>query len=93
MAFLLENTTLSPIDLNINTEAFKWHTRMAEVFIESADMVTQRTQQYQDALAHKKERFLEEQQAEEAAARAGLAAKKEQCALWEANYQSTKASR
>lgn len=39
------------------------------------------------------ERFLEEQQAEEAAARAGLAAKKEQCALWEANYQSTKASR
>lgn len=39
------------------------------------------------------ERFLEEQQAEEAAAREGLAAKKEQCALWEANYQSTKASR
>ena len=39
------------------------------------------------------ERFLEEQQAEEAAARAGLAAKKEQCALWEANYQATKASR
>jgi len=39
------------------------------------------------------ERFLEEQQAEEAAARAGLAAKKEQCALWEANYQSTKESR
>jgi len=39
------------------------------------------------------ERFLEEQQAEEVAARAGLAAKKEQCALWEANYQATKASR
>merc|ERR1712170_332038 len=33
------------------------------------------------------------EQAESAAARAGLAAKKEQCALWEANYQSTKASR
>ena len=39
------------------------------------------------------ERFLEEQQAEEVAARAGLAAKREQCALWEANYQATKASR
>jgi len=53
---------------------------------------TSNLEQAQSKLASQ-ERFLEEQQAEEAAARAGLAAKKEQCALWEANYQSTKASR
>lgn len=39
------------------------------------------------------ERFLEEQRAEAEAAREGLAAKKEQCALWEANYQTTKEAR
>jgi len=32
------------------------------------------------------ERFLDEQRAEAEAAREGLAAKKEQCTLWEASY-------
>jgi len=53
---------------------------------------TSNLEQAQSKLASQ-ERFLEEQQAEEVAAREGLKAKKEQCALWEANYQSTKASR
>ena len=64
----------------------------AEMLSNAHATATSNLEQAESKLASQ-ERFLEEQQAEEAAARAGLAAKKEQCALWEANYQATKASR
>ena len=59
-----------------------------------AALATTRSNREQDeSKLVSQERFLEEQQAEEEAAREGLAAKQEQCQLWAANYATTKESR
>lgn len=65
MTSLLEQRTfvssmMTPRDLRTNADAFTWHQRMPEIFAENAEIINQRTNQYKEALNHKKERFLEE---------------------------------
>ena len=50
LAFLLEYTSLSPLEMLCNTNAFAWHERMHEVLVEHRAIVAEKQTQFQDAM-------------------------------------------
>ncbi|KAM6178382.1 dynein axonemal heavy chain 7 [Rhynchocyon petersi] len=60
LAFLTECATFSPADIRLNNNVFQWYGRMGEIFEEHRKIVKEKTEQYQEGLKLRCERFLEE---------------------------------
>ncbi|XP_044525004.1 dynein axonemal heavy chain 7 [Gracilinanus agilis] len=60
LAFLIECTNFSPADIRLNNNVFQWYGRMGEIFEEHRKIVKDKTEQYQDGLKLRCERFVEE---------------------------------
>ncbi|XP_073402803.1 dynein axonemal heavy chain 7 [Dendrobates tinctorius] len=60
LLFLVDYVTLSPSDIRLNNSTFQWHGRMGEVFEEHRKIIRDKTEQYQDGLKLRCERFIEE---------------------------------
>ncbi|ELK27728.1 Dynein heavy chain 7, axonemal [Myotis davidii] len=60
LAFLIECTTFSPADIRLNNNAFQWYGRMEEIFDEHRRIIAEKTEQYQDGLKLRCQRFVEE---------------------------------
>ncbi|XP_055967922.1 dynein axonemal heavy chain 7 [Sorex fumeus] len=60
LAFLIECATFSPADLRLNNNVFQWYGRMDEIFDEHRKIIKEKTEQYQEGLKLRCERFQEE---------------------------------
>ncbi|XP_006878990.1 PREDICTED: dynein heavy chain 7, axonemal [Elephantulus edwardii] len=60
LAFLIECATFSPADIRLNNNVFQWYARMGEIFEEHRKIVKEKTEQYQEGLKLRCERFQEE---------------------------------
>ncbi|XP_043929631.1 dynein axonemal heavy chain 7 [Protopterus annectens] len=60
LAFLVDYATFSPADIRLNSSTFQWYTRMPEIFEEHRTIVKEKTEQYQEGLKLRCERFIEE---------------------------------
>ncbi|XP_046303228.1 dynein axonemal heavy chain 7 isoform X2 [Marmota monax] len=60
LAFLIECANFSPADIRLNNNVFQWYGRMGEVFDEHRKIIKEKTEQYQDGLKLRCERFVEE---------------------------------
>ncbi|XP_075385072.1 dynein axonemal heavy chain 7 [Tenrec ecaudatus] len=60
LAFLIECANFSPADIRLNNNVFQWYGRMGEIFEEHRKIVKEKTEQYQEGLKLRCERFLEE---------------------------------
>uniref|UniRef100_A0A452V4Q1 Dynein axonemal heavy chain 7 n=1 Tax=Ursus maritimus TaxID=29073 RepID=A0A452V4Q1_URSMA len=60
LAFLIECTNFSPADIRLNNNVFQWYGRMDEIFDEHRKIIKDKTEQYQDGLKLRCERFVEE---------------------------------
>ncbi|XP_039700233.1 dynein axonemal heavy chain 7 [Pteropus medius] len=60
LAFLIECANFSPADIRLNNNVFQWYGRMEEIFEEHRKIIKEKTEQYQDGLKLRCERFLEE---------------------------------
>ncbi|XP_069839698.1 dynein axonemal heavy chain 7 isoform X1 [Dendropsophus ebraccatus] len=60
LLFLVDYVTLSPADIRLNNSTFQWHGRMGEVFEEHRKIIREKTEQYQEGLKLRCERFIEE---------------------------------
>ncbi|XP_074071541.1 dynein axonemal heavy chain 7 isoform X2 [Macrotis lagotis] len=60
LAFLIECANFSPADIRLNNNVFQWYGRMGEIFDEHRKIVKEKTEQYQDGLKLRCERFIEE---------------------------------
>uniref|UniRef100_A0A5F8HGG2 Dynein axonemal heavy chain 7 n=1 Tax=Monodelphis domestica TaxID=13616 RepID=A0A5F8HGG2_MONDO len=60
LSFLIECTNFSPADIRLNNNVFQWYGRMGEIFEEHRKIVQDKTEQYQDGLKLRCERFVEE---------------------------------
>ncbi|XP_069052852.1 dynein axonemal heavy chain 7 isoform X2 [Lepisosteus oculatus] len=60
LSFLVDYATFSPVEMRLNSSTFQWHSRMPEVFEEHQQIVKEKTEQYQDGLKLRCERFVEE---------------------------------
>lgn len=50
LCFLMDFVTLSPLDLEFNTETIQWFRRMPSIFMEHQRIITEKTEQYQNGL-------------------------------------------
>ncbi|TKC51361.1 hypothetical protein EI555_000034, partial [Monodon monoceros] len=62
LAFLIECTNFSPADIRLNNNVFQWYGRMDEIFDEHRKIIKEKTEQYQEGLKLRCERFVEELQ-------------------------------
>ncbi|XP_024589402.1 dynein heavy chain 7, axonemal [Neophocaena asiaeorientalis asiaeorientalis] len=62
LAFLIECTNFSPADIRLNNNLFQWYGRMDEIFDEHRKIIKEKTEQYQEGLKLRCERFVEELQ-------------------------------
>uniref|UniRef100_A0ABI7Y3R0 EF-hand domain-containing protein n=1 Tax=Felis catus TaxID=9685 RepID=A0ABI7Y3R0_FELCA len=60
LAFLIECTNFSPADIRLNNNVFQWYGRMDEIFDEHRKIIKEKTEQYQEGLKLRCERFVEE---------------------------------
>ncbi|XP_048664162.1 dynein axonemal heavy chain 7 isoform X2 [Marmota marmota marmota] len=60
LAFLIECANFSPADIRLNNNVFQWYGRMGEIFDEHRKIIKEKTEQYQDGLKLRCERFVEE---------------------------------
>ncbi|XP_058156420.1 dynein axonemal heavy chain 7 [Dasypus novemcinctus] len=60
LAFLIECANFSPADIRLNNNVFQWYGRMGEIFEEHRKIVKEKTEQYQEGLKLRCERFVEE---------------------------------
>ncbi|NP_001355646.1 dynein, axonemal, heavy chain 7B isoform X1 [Mus musculus] len=60
LAFLIECVNFSPADIRLNNSVFQWYGRMGEIFDEHRKIIKDKTEQYQEALKFRCERFVEE---------------------------------
>uniref|UniRef100_A0A8C5QX10 Dynein axonemal heavy chain 7 n=1 Tax=Leptobrachium leishanense TaxID=445787 RepID=A0A8C5QX10_9ANUR len=60
LIFLVDYSIFSPADIRLNNSTFLWHDRMGEIFEEHRSIVKEKTEQYQDGLKLRCERFIEE---------------------------------
>ncbi|XP_037706594.1 dynein heavy chain 7, axonemal isoform X3 [Choloepus didactylus] len=60
LAFLIECANFSPADIRLNNNVFQWYGRMGEIFEEHRKIVKDKTEQYQEGLKLRCERFVEE---------------------------------
>uniref|UniRef100_G3NCJ3 Dynein axonemal heavy chain 7 n=1 Tax=Gasterosteus aculeatus aculeatus TaxID=481459 RepID=G3NCJ3_GASAC len=57
---LMDVTTLSPLDEELNNKAFHWLNRMPSIFKEHQQIITETAEQYQSGLKLRRDRFVEE---------------------------------
>ncbi|GAB1284962.1 Dynein, axonemal, heavy chain 7C [Apodemus speciosus] len=60
LAFLIECVNFSPADIRLNNSVFQWYGRMGEIFDEHRKIIKDKTEQYQEGLKLRCERFVEE---------------------------------
>ncbi|XP_060137433.1 dynein axonemal heavy chain 7 isoform X1 [Zootoca vivipara] len=60
LAFLIECTNFSPVDIRLNNSVFQWYGRMGEIFEEHRKIIKEKTEQFQEGLKMRCERFVEE---------------------------------
>ncbi|XP_012497096.1 PREDICTED: dynein heavy chain 7, axonemal [Propithecus coquereli] len=60
LAFLIECANFSPADIRLNNNVFQWYGRMEEIFEEHRKIIKEKTEQYQEGLKLRCERFVEE---------------------------------
>ncbi|KAM7316207.1 hypothetical protein ACRRTK_024887 [Alexandromys fortis] len=60
LAFLIECVNFSPADIRLNNSVFQWYARMGEIFDEHRKIIKDKTEQYQEGLKLRCERFVEE---------------------------------
>ncbi|XP_072468815.1 dynein axonemal heavy chain 7 isoform X2 [Notamacropus eugenii] len=60
LGFLIECANFSPADIRLNNNVFQWYGRMGEIFEEHRKIIKDKTEQYQDGLKLRCERFVEE---------------------------------
>nr|XP_012632402.1 dynein heavy chain 7, axonemal isoform X3 [Microcebus murinus] len=60
LAFLIECANFSPADIRLNNNVFQWYARMEEIFEEHRKIIKDKTEQYQEGLKLRCERFVEE---------------------------------
>ncbi|XP_041374659.1 dynein heavy chain 7, axonemal-like isoform X2 [Gigantopelta aegis] len=60
LAFLSDYAQFNPAEIRLNAQVFTWHTRMPAVFEEHVLIVSEKTNQYEEALKLRRERFIEE---------------------------------
>ncbi|MBZ3876523.1 Dynein heavy chain 7, axonemal [Sciurus carolinensis] len=60
LAFLIECANFSPADIRLNNNVFQWYGRMGEIFEEHRKIIKEKTEQYQEGLKLRCERFVEE---------------------------------
>ncbi|XP_060113048.1 dynein axonemal heavy chain 7 [Heteronotia binoei] len=60
LAFLIECANFSPVDIRLNNSVFQWYGRMGEIFEEHRKIVKDKTEQFQEGLKMRCERFVEE---------------------------------
>ncbi|XP_035294723.1 dynein heavy chain 7, axonemal isoform X2 [Cricetulus griseus] len=60
LAFLIECVNFSPSDIRLNNSVFQWYSRMGEIFEEHRKIIKDKTEQYQEGLKLRCERFVEE---------------------------------
>ncbi|XP_004674896.1 PREDICTED: dynein heavy chain 7, axonemal [Condylura cristata] len=60
LAFLIECAKFSPADIRLNNNVFQWYGRMEEIFEEHRKIIKEKTEQYQEGLKLRCDRFMEE---------------------------------
>uniref|UniRef100_A0A8C3PBV6 Dynein axonemal heavy chain 7 n=1 Tax=Chrysemys picta bellii TaxID=8478 RepID=A0A8C3PBV6_CHRPI len=60
LAFLIECANFSPADIRLNNSVFQWYARMSEIFEEHGKIIKEKTEQFQEGLKIRCERFVEE---------------------------------
>ncbi|XP_073074509.1 dynein axonemal heavy chain 7 isoform X1 [Manis javanica] len=60
LAFLIECASFSPAHIRLNNNVFQWYGRMEEIFEEHRKIIKEKTEQYQEGLKLRCERFVEE---------------------------------
>ncbi|KAK9410832.1 Dynein axonemal heavy chain 7 [Crotalus adamanteus] len=60
LAFLIECANFSPVDIRLNNSVFQWYGRMGEIFEEHRKIIKEKTEQFQEGLKMRCERFVEE---------------------------------
>ncbi|KAM9123015.1 dynein axonemal heavy chain 7 [Pangshura tecta] len=60
LAFLIECANFSPADIRLNNSVFQWYARMSEIFEEHRKIIKEKTEQFQEGLKIRCERFVEE---------------------------------
>ncbi|XP_072835621.2 dynein axonemal heavy chain 7 isoform X1 [Pogona vitticeps] len=60
LAFLIECANFSPVDIRLNNSVFQWYGRMGDIFEEHRKIVKEKTEQFQEGLKMRCERFVEE---------------------------------
>ncbi|KAH0621601.1 hypothetical protein JD844_023099 [Phrynosoma platyrhinos] len=60
LAYLIECTNFSPVDIRLNNSVFQWYGRMGEIFEEHRNIIKEKTEQFQEGLKMRCERFVEE---------------------------------
>ncbi|XP_066476619.1 dynein axonemal heavy chain 7 [Tiliqua scincoides] len=60
LAFLIECANFSPADIRLNNSVFQWYARMGEIFEEHRKIIKEKTEQFQEGLKMRCERFVEE---------------------------------
>ncbi|KAJ1187209.1 hypothetical protein NDU88_003988 [Pleurodeles waltl] len=60
LTFLVDYAVFSPSDIRLNNNTFQWHGRMEDIFEEHRKIIKEKTEQYQEGLTLRSERFVEE---------------------------------
>ncbi|CAM5089785.1 unnamed protein product [Natator depressus] len=60
LAFLIECANFSPADIRLNNSVFQWYARMSDIFEEHRKIIKEKTEQFQEGLKIRCERFVEE---------------------------------
>ncbi|XP_067686354.1 dynein axonemal heavy chain 7-like [Haliotis asinina] len=60
LAFLSDYAQFNPAEIRVNAQVFMWHGRMPAVFEEHKLIVSEKRNQYEDALKLRRDRFVEE---------------------------------
>ncbi|XP_033843048.1 dynein axonemal heavy chain 7 [Periophthalmus magnuspinnatus] len=60
LCFLVDFVMFSPLDMRLNAETMEWLDRMPSVFRQHRQIVDEKTEQYQNALKKRSERFVEQ---------------------------------
>ncbi|XP_041433138.1 dynein heavy chain 7, axonemal isoform X2 [Xenopus laevis] len=60
LIFLVDYTIFSPSDIRLNNSTFHWHNRMEDIFEEHKRIVKEKTEQFQEELKLRCEKFVEE---------------------------------
>ncbi|XP_025904004.1 dynein heavy chain 7, axonemal [Nothoprocta perdicaria] len=60
LAFLIDYVNLSPADTRLNNSVFQWYARMPDIFEEHKKIIEEKTEQFQEGLKLRCQRFVEE---------------------------------